>query len=60
MALERYLRQRGNARPSAKRLLIEYQWEVPEERIYDADSHKEIREVKNNKKNGKKSLKTTL
>ncbi|MDE6226905.1 MAG: DEAD/DEAH box helicase family protein [Muribaculaceae bacterium] len=47
VALERYLHQRANARPSAKRLLTEYQWEVPEERMYDGDSHKVKREVKN-------------
>lgn len=40
LALERYLRQRQQAKPASKRIMTDYTWEVPEERIYDGDTHK--------------------
>ena len=40
LALNRYLRQRAAATPEAKRILTTYEWEVPEERVYDGDTHR--------------------
>ena len=41
MALERYARQRRQAavRSAANRVYCEHQWEVPAERVYDADTN---------------------
>ncbi len=38
LALERYMRKRENAKPTKSRILSEYNWEVPEERLYDGDT----------------------
>lgn len=47
LALDRYMRQRAAAKPTAKRILTEYTWEVPEERLYDGDTHHIEPEVRN-------------
>lgn len=47
LSLERYFNQRKQSRPSAKRQLTTYDWEVPEERIYDTDTHTVEPEVRN-------------
>lgn len=47
LSLERYFNQRKQSRPSAKRQLTTYDWEVPEERIYDTDTHTVEAEVRN-------------
>ena len=39
LALEKYARQRAAAKPAAKRIITPYEWQVPEERFYDADTH---------------------
>lgn len=39
LALEKYALRRAAARPDAKRILTEYNWEVPEERLYDGDTN---------------------
>lgn len=39
LALDAYLRKRENAKPSRNRILTEFTWEIPEERIYDGDTH---------------------
>lgn len=47
LSLERYFNQRKRSMKSAKRLLTTYDWEVPEERFYDADTHSVETEVRN-------------
>lgn len=47
LALEKYKQQRTKAKPAAKRILTDYTWEVPEERLYDGDTHHIEPEVKN-------------
>lgn len=47
LALDRYMQQRNNAKPKANRLLTKYNWEVPEERVYDGDTHKIKPDVRN-------------
>lgn len=39
LALEKYMKRRTAAKPAAKRILTDYTWEVPEERLYDGDTH---------------------
>ena len=39
-ALERYMNRRKQNTFSNKRIIMGFNWEVPEERIYDADTHK--------------------
>ena len=39
LALEKYAQKRAAAKPSAKRIITPYEWQVPEERFYDADTH---------------------
>ena len=39
LSLERYLRLRKKERPSDPRIFTEYNWEVPEERIYDSTTN---------------------
>ncbi len=41
------MRQRAAAKPTTKRILTEYKWEVPEERLYNGDTHHIEQEVKN-------------
>lgn len=47
LALDRYMRQRAAAKPAAKRILTEYMWEVPEERLYDGDTRHIEPDVRN-------------
>lgn len=47
LALDRYLRKREAAKPSKTRILTDYNWEVPEERLYDGDTHHVEPDVKN-------------
>lgn len=47
LALDKYLRQRQSAKPAAKRILTDYTWEVPEERLYDGDTHQIKPDIKN-------------
>lgn len=47
LAFEEYQKKRQSRRPNSKRLLTEFDWEVPEQRIYDADTHEIKTEPKN-------------
>lgn len=47
LALERYLKIRAQAKPDTKRIMTSFEWEVPEERVYDTDTHTVMQDVKN-------------
>ena len=47
LALERYAIKRAAARQDTKRILTEYNWEVPEERLYDGDTNHIEADVEN-------------
>ena len=47
LALEKYMQQRTKAKPAAKRIITDYVWEVPEERLYDGETHHIEPEVRN-------------
>ena len=47
LALDRYMKQRQQSRPDLSRMLTSYNWEIPEERVYDTDTHTVKSEVEN-------------
>lgn len=47
LALERYMRKREQEKPSDARIIKAFNWEVPEERLYDGDTHHPVPDSQN-------------
>ena len=47
LALEKYAQKRNAAKPKSSRILTKYEWQVPEERLYDGDTNQVVPEVRN-------------